>query len=105
MGKLRCSAAAFRFSTSSKGAGVLLMRRKSIMSSADQSAIHGWRRGSSPWRLISRRAAGHLVAPGDLLEDTLEKGPGKSQIHYLLCRKRVLELEPSVLQSIARVDG
>jgi hypothetical protein len=61
------------------------------------------RRGGLFVVLDDRRAAGHLLAPGDLLEDTLAEG--KSQIHYLLCRKRVLELEPSVLQSIARVDG
>ena len=63
------------------------------------------RRGGLFVVLDDPKAAGHLLAPGDLLDDTLAEGPGKSQIHYLLCRKRVLELEPSVLQSIARVDG
>ncbi|HEY1341500.1 MAG TPA: hypothetical protein VGF59_28515 [Bryobacteraceae bacterium] len=45
-----------------------------------------------------------LVSPQDLLS---YEGPStnKSQIHYLLRGKRVLETEQSVLQSIARVDG
>ena len=63
------------------------------------------RRGGLFVVLDDRKAAEHLVAPGDLLEDTLAEGSSKSQIHYLLCRKRAMELEPSVLQSIARVDG
>jgi len=63
------------------------------------------RRGGLFVILDNLEAAGHLVAPGDLLDDTLAEGSTKSQIHYLLCRKRALELEPSVLQSIARVDG
>lgn len=63
------------------------------------------RRGGLFVVLDDPEAAGHLVAPGDLLEETLAEGTTKSQIHYLLCRKRAMELEPSVLQSIARVDG
>jgi hypothetical protein len=63
------------------------------------------RRGGLFVVLDHRKATAHLVAPGDLLEETLAEGSDKSQIHYLLCRKRILELEPSVLQSIARVDG
>jgi hypothetical protein len=63
------------------------------------------RRGGLFVVLDHRKAAGHLVAPGDLLEETPAEGSSKSQIHYLLCRKRILELEPRVLQSVARVDG
>ncbi|MBV9507630.1 MAG: DNA integrity scanning protein DisA nucleotide-binding domain protein [Acidobacteriia bacterium] len=46
-----------------------------------------------------------LVSPGDFLDDSLPAVSTKGQIHYLLSRKHVMELEPSVLQSIARVDG
>jgi DNA integrity scanning protein DisA with diadenylate cyclase activity len=46
----------------------------------------------------------HLIAPGDFLEDAAE-ATAKGQVHYLLRCKRVLELEPNVLQSIAQVDG
>ncbi len=50
--------------------------------------------------------AEHLVASGDLLESIEpEVSTTKGQIHYLLRRKRALELEPNVLQSIAQVDG
>ncbi len=50
--------------------------------------------------------AEHLVASGDLLESMeTEAATAKGQIHYLLRRKRALELEPNVLQSIAQVDG
>jgi hypothetical protein len=50
-----------------------------------------------------------MVAPMDLLEKgMLENSPDvshKAQVHYLLRKKHVLEIEMSVLQSIARVDG
>jgi len=49
--------------------------------------------------------AEHLLAAGDLLDGTDSEPFTKGQIHYLLRRKRVLELEPSVLQSIAQIDG
>jgi len=46
-----------------------------------------------------------LVAPQDLLENGLSEASNKAQVYYLLRQKHVLELEMSVLQSIARVDG
>jgi len=46
-----------------------------------------------------------LVAPQDLLENAVAEASNKAQVHYLLRRKHVLDLEMSVLQSIARVDG
>jgi DisA bacterial checkpoint controller nucleotide-binding len=46
-----------------------------------------------------------LVAPQDLLENEAPAGSQKGQVHYLLRGKSVLEIELSVLQSIARVDG
>jgi hypothetical protein len=49
--------------------------------------------------------AEHLLAAGDLLDDVVGEASTKAQIHYLLRRKRALELEPNVLQSIAQVDG
>jgi hypothetical protein len=49
--------------------------------------------------------AEHLLATGDLLDATDPGASTKSQVHYLLRRKRALELEPNVLKSIAQVDG
>ena len=49
--------------------------------------------------------AEHMVAIGDLLDGNAAEAFTKSQIHYLLRRKHVLELEPNVLQNIAQVDG
>jgi hypothetical protein len=46
-----------------------------------------------------------LVSPPDLLENDGLLGSDKGQIHYLLRGKHLLNLELSVLQSIARVDG
>jgi len=46
-----------------------------------------------------------MVAPQDLLENSVAEAFNKAQVHYLLRQKHVLELEMSVLQSIARVDG
>jgi DNA integrity scanning protein DisA with diadenylate cyclase activity len=46
-----------------------------------------------------------LLAPQDLLDYDAPDGTNKGQIHYLLRGKRVLEIELSVLQSIARMDG
>src|SRR5262249_48639356 len=49
--------------------------------------------------------ASHEVgAPQDLLED-LDSTTNKGQVHYLLRNKCVQELDSSVLESIARVDG
>src|ERR1039457_4218271 len=46
-----------------------------------------------------------LVSPPDLLENDGLLGSDKGQIHYLLRGKQTLNLELSVFQSIARVDG
>jgi hypothetical protein len=56
--------------------------------------------------LVDRPESVHdLVAPQDLLENGLAEASNKAQVHYLLRKKHVLDLEMSVLQSIARVDG
>jgi hypothetical protein len=46
-----------------------------------------------------------LVAPQDMLENGVAEASNKAQVHYLLRQKHVLDLDMSVLQSIARVDG
>ncbi len=63
------------------------------------------RRGGLFVLLNQPESARELVAPEDLLENAVAKASNKAQVHYLLRRKHVLELEMSVLQSIARVDG
>jgi hypothetical protein len=61
------------------------------------------RRGGLFVMLDHEDAAAKLVAPEDLLEN-LAAG-FTTKVHYLLRRKSVIELESTVLQSIARVDG
>ena len=61
------------------------------------------RRGGLFVMLDRPESARDLVASQDLLENGLASN--KAQVHYLLRQKHVLELEMSVLQSIARVDG
>jgi hypothetical protein len=63
------------------------------------------RRGGLFVLLDDAQSALQLVAPDDLLENSATEASGKAQVHYLLCGKSVLEMELSVLQSIARVDG
>ncbi|MBZ5621251.1 MAG: diadenylate cyclase, partial [Acidobacteriia bacterium] len=63
------------------------------------------RRGGLFVVLRRPESARELVSPTDLLENDGPPGYSKGQIHYLLRRKDVLNLELSVLQSIARVDG
>ena len=53
----------------------------------------------------------HFVSASDLLEEACLpradafEGAAKNQIHYLLRHKRVLELAPALLETIARMDG
>ncbi len=63
------------------------------------------RRGGLFVMLDRPESARALVAPQDLLDRSPSGSSGKAQLHYLLCGKSVLDLELSVLQSIARVDG
>jgi hypothetical protein len=63
------------------------------------------RRGGLFVVLERREAATDLVAPADLLDNDGATATRKGQIHYLLRNKKVLELDLSVLQSIARMDG
>jgi hypothetical protein len=63
------------------------------------------RRGGLFVLLDQPESVGELVAPQDRIENCLEEASNKAQVHYLLRKKHVLELETSVLQSIARVDG
>jgi len=62
------------------------------------------RRGGLFLVLDDPARAAELVAPEDLLENG-HTTPGKARIHYLLRGKRVLDLEPSLIESIARMDG
>ena len=61
------------------------------------------RRGGLFVVLDCEESAPGLVAAEDLLEN--QAASLSKQVHYLLRRKNVIELEPTVLQSIARVDG
>jgi hypothetical protein len=66
------------------------------------------RRGGSFLVLDDAGRARSIVAPGDLLEneDAIEyQASAKPRLHFLLRGKRVLEMEASVLESIARMDG
>jgi hypothetical protein len=45
------------------------------------------------------------VAADDLLESDSAGATGKGRIHYLLRHRSVLDIDVSVLQSVARVDG
>jgi len=52
--------------------------------------------------------ADHLVAPADRLANGSGESPeqgSKTQFHYLLRGKSVLDLTPTVLESVARIDG
>lgn len=61
------------------------------------------RRGGLFIVLDQEASAAGLVAPEDLLEN---QAPGFSQkVHYLLRKKSVIDLDVTVLQSVARVDG
>ena len=62
------------------------------------------RRGGLFVVLDNPESARDLVASDDLLDERVPTA-SKAQVHYLLYQKRVLEMELSVLQSIARVDG
>jgi hypothetical protein len=62
------------------------------------------RRGGLFLVLDDPARAVELVAPDDLLENG-HTAPGKARIHYLLRGKKVVDLEPSVIESIARMDG
>ncbi len=73
-----------------------------LFSAALNLAEH--RRGGLFVVLDDAQSALELIAPQDLLEQDAPS-TDKGQIHYLLRGKRVLEMEPSVLESIARVDG
>jgi hypothetical protein len=61
------------------------------------------RRGGLFAMLDREESSRGLVAPEDLLEN--QAGGLPSRVHYLLRSKNVTELELTVLQSIARVDG
>ncbi len=63
------------------------------------------RRGGLFVVLNDADTARELVAPQDLLENEAPASSQKGQVHYLLRGKSVLEIELTVLQSIARVDG
>ena len=67
------------------------------------------RRGGLFVILDEPRAASALVAPSDRVEQPPSRPPEppytKDQVHYLLRNKTILDLEPTVLESVARMDG
>jgi hypothetical protein len=68
------------------------------------------RRGGLFVVLDDPAAAAAIVAPGDLADAAIAREPAapprtKDQIHYLLRGKPVIDLEPTVLESVARMDG
>jgi hypothetical protein len=55
-------------------------------------------------------AARHLVQPHDRLEagpDGLQEdgGPSRQALHYLVRHKRLLDIAPSLIESLAHIDG
>ncbi|HEV3201384.1 MAG TPA: hypothetical protein VGZ73_25970 [Bryobacteraceae bacterium] len=64
-----------------------------------------YRRGGLFVVLDDPASVRELVSAPDLLENDGLRGSDKGQIHYLLRGKHLLNLDLSVLQSIARVDG
>jgi hypothetical protein len=66
------------------------------------------RRGGLFVVLDDAATAPHLVAPGDLLageHSAASVGESKGLLHYLLRGKRALDLAPTVLETVARIDG
>jgi hypothetical protein len=66
------------------------------------------RRGGLFLVLDDAGRASSILAPGDLLSNEGAigyQGSAKPRLHYLLRGKRVLEMEPAVLESVARMDG
>jgi hypothetical protein len=65
------------------------------------------RRGGLFVILDDRRKARELLGDRDLLHQKQEpaKNGSKNQLHYLLRCQRVTELSPTVLETIARIDG
>ncbi len=66
------------------------------------------RRGGLFVVLRNPEDAAELLMPGDVLNAPVTDGSsreGKRQLHYLLRGARALDLPPSVLESIARIDG
>jgi DNA integrity scanning protein DisA with diadenylate cyclase activity len=74
-----------------------------IFTAALNMAEH--RRGGLFVVLNDPQSVQSLVEPADLLETDVPTSTNKGQVHYLLRGKRVLEIDLSVLQSVARVDG
>jgi len=63
------------------------------------------RRGGIFVVLEDPSAARQFVSPPDLLLDGEPSHGGKDQIQYLLRNRRVLEMSPAILETIARMDG
>ena len=67
------------------------------------------RRGCLFVILDDPHSATQLLSPADLIGNQAPAPPGmvhsKKQLHYLLRDKRVLDLPPPVLESVARIDG
>ena len=64
------------------------------------------RRGALFVILDDAQMANRMLASSDLLsEQNSSTGGSKDQLHYLLRNKRVLDLAPTVVETLARIDG
>ncbi len=101
-GRWRLTDSAERYSVFEDAVGVALATRlfRTALNLAED------RRGGLFVVLRDGVDASRLIRPGDLLSAEGAARPGgKAQFHYLLRGARVLDLPPSVLESVARVDG
>jgi len=101
-GRWRLTDSAERYGLFEQSVGKLLAERlfRTALNLAED------RRGGLFVVLNDGADARKLVRPGDLLDEPNAPKPGgKGQFHYLLRGARVLDLPPSVLESVARIDG
>ncbi len=101
-GRWRLTDSAERYAIYEQAVGKLLAERlfRTALNLAED------RRGGLFVVLHDGADAMKLIRPGDLLDERgTAKTGGKGQFHYLLRGARVLDLPPSVLESVARIDG
>jgi hypothetical protein len=101
-GRWRLTGAAVKYREFHRAVGHLALAERLFTAGLNLSEH---RRGGLFVVLNDADTARELVAPQDRLENEAPASAQKGQIHYLLRGKSVLEIELTVLQSIARVDG
>jgi len=105
-GRWRLTDMAQKYRAFDKSVGYPVVAERVFRSALNMSES---RRGGLFVILDDPRASAALVSPGDMLTHGPELPPeppySKDNVHYLLCGKTVLDLEPSVLESVARMDG